>query len=137
MQGLSIACSTEHAIKWDESWANSHEISGRAMVNVHDAQQHLQPDGHHAPPMPEPVGNGVSEVRALSLGFCMRLCVCRDAVTLLEEAHSSARLADNATMLQVANGPARMTQPGREPDDGGLNNLSRVEGDGSLKPPDR
>jgi asparagine synthase (glutamine-hydrolysing) len=97
-RGLSIACSTEHAIKWDESWANSHEISGRAMVSVHDAQQHLQPDGHHAAPTPEPVGNGVSE---------------------------------------VANGPTMKAQPGREPDDGGLNNISRVSFDGSLNPPDR
>lgn len=45
MQGLSIACSTPHAISWDDSWADSHEISGRAMVNVHDAREHsLQPD---------------------------------------------------------------------------------------------
>ncbi len=36
MQGLSIACSTPEAIAWDESWANTHEISGRAMKAVHD-----------------------------------------------------------------------------------------------------
>jgi hypothetical protein len=40
-------------------------------------------------------------------------------------------------MLQVANGPAMKAQPGREPDDGGLNNISRVSFDGSLNPPDR
>ena len=31
MQGLSITCSTPQALSWDESWANTHEISGRAM----------------------------------------------------------------------------------------------------------
>jgi hypothetical protein len=36
-QGLSIACSTPEAIAWDESWANTHEISGRAMKAVHDS----------------------------------------------------------------------------------------------------
>lgn len=34
--GLSIACSTPEAIAWDEEWANTHEISGRAMKLVHD-----------------------------------------------------------------------------------------------------
>ena len=37
LQGLSIACSTPEAIAWDETWANTHEISGRAMRTVHDA----------------------------------------------------------------------------------------------------
>ena len=36
VQGLSIACSTPEAIAWDESWANTHEISGRAMKLVHE-----------------------------------------------------------------------------------------------------
>jgi asparagine synthase (glutamine-hydrolysing) len=35
--GLSIACSTPEAVSWDESWANTHEISGRAMKDVHTA----------------------------------------------------------------------------------------------------
>ena len=42
MQGLSIACSTPEAVSWDPSWANSHEISGRAMKNVHDAAEGFQ-----------------------------------------------------------------------------------------------
>ena len=29
LQGLSIACSTEEALKWDPEWEGSHEISGR------------------------------------------------------------------------------------------------------------
>lgn len=36
-KGLSIACSTEEAVKWDAAWANTHEISGRAMAGVHEA----------------------------------------------------------------------------------------------------
>ena len=39
MQGLSIACSTPEAISWDPSWAGSHEISGRAMRNVHESAE--------------------------------------------------------------------------------------------------
>jgi asparagine synthase (glutamine-hydrolysing) len=35
-KGLSIACSTEHAVGWHKEWADSHEISGRAMAGVHD-----------------------------------------------------------------------------------------------------
>ena len=41
LQGLSIACSTPEAVCWDPSWANTHEISGRAM-NVHDAAEGFQ-----------------------------------------------------------------------------------------------
>lgn len=37
VQGMSIACSTEEALKWDPEWANTHEISGRAMKDVHSA----------------------------------------------------------------------------------------------------
>ena len=37
MQGMSIACSTPEALKWDPEWAGTHEISGRAMKNVHAA----------------------------------------------------------------------------------------------------
>ena len=36
-QGMSIACSTEEALQWDPEWANTHEISGRAMKDVHSA----------------------------------------------------------------------------------------------------
>ena len=36
-QGMSIACSTPEALKWDPEWAGTHEISGRAMKNVHTA----------------------------------------------------------------------------------------------------
>jgi len=34
-KGLSIACSTPEAVSWDPSWANTHEISGRAILDVH------------------------------------------------------------------------------------------------------
>ena len=44
VQGLSIACSTPEAINWDPSWASTHEISGRAMANVHDAAAGFQFD---------------------------------------------------------------------------------------------
>ena len=37
MQGLSIACSTPEALAWDPEWADTHEISGRAMRAVHEA----------------------------------------------------------------------------------------------------
>ncbi|KAK9814108.1 hypothetical protein WJX72_000787 [[Myrmecia] bisecta] len=36
-KGLSIACSTPEAIAWDPEWADTHEISGRAMKSVHEA----------------------------------------------------------------------------------------------------
>ena len=36
-QGMSIACSTPEALKWDPEWAGTHEISGRAMKDVHSA----------------------------------------------------------------------------------------------------
>ncbi len=36
-QGMSIACSTPEALMWDPEWAGTHEISGRAMKNVHTA----------------------------------------------------------------------------------------------------
>eukprot|EP00891_Asterochloris_glomerata_P008873 jgi/Astpho2/8873/Aster-05503 len=42
--GLSIACSTPEAINWDPTWASTHEISGRAMANVHDAAAGFQFD---------------------------------------------------------------------------------------------
>jgi hypothetical protein len=35
-KGLSIACSTPEAVSWDPTWANVHDISGRA-VSFHDA----------------------------------------------------------------------------------------------------
>lgn len=34
--GSSIACSTEAALKWDKSWANQADPSGRAIVGVHE-----------------------------------------------------------------------------------------------------
>jgi len=36
-RGLSIACSTPEALKWDPEWENCHEISGRAIKSVHEA----------------------------------------------------------------------------------------------------
>lgn len=36
-KGLSIACSTPEAIAWDDSWAGTHEISGRAIAAVHES----------------------------------------------------------------------------------------------------
>lgn len=35
-KGLSIACSTPEAVSWDPTWANTHEISGRAIMDVHE-----------------------------------------------------------------------------------------------------
>lgn len=35
-KGLSVACSTPEAVSWDPNWANMHEISGRAIKDVHD-----------------------------------------------------------------------------------------------------
>ena len=36
-KGMSIACSTPEALAWDPAWANTHEISGRAIKSVHEA----------------------------------------------------------------------------------------------------
>lgn len=52
MQGLSIACSTPEAIAWDPSWAGSHEISGRAMRNVHDSAEGFAHNTARAAPPP-------------------------------------------------------------------------------------
>jgi hypothetical protein len=41
-KGVSIACSTPEAVSWDPTWANIHDISGRA-VSFHDAA-----DGYEA-----------------------------------------------------------------------------------------
>lgn len=55
-QGLSIACSTPHALTWDASWADSHEISGRAMAGVHVSADHaLPPPGNNGE---APIANG-------------------------------------------------------------------------------
>jgi asparagine synthase (glutamine-hydrolysing) len=51
-KGLSIACSTPEAVSWDPSWANIHDISGRA-VSFHDAS-----DGYDSKSAPVP--NGVA-----------------------------------------------------------------------------
>jgi asparagine synthase (glutamine-hydrolysing) len=56
-QGLSIACSTPEAIKWDKEFEGAHEISGRAMKAVHlaghefsfDADRHSGGGGGAAP----------------------------------------------------------------------------------------
>lgn len=37
-KGLSIACSTPEAVAWDPTWANIHDISGRA-VSIHEASE--------------------------------------------------------------------------------------------------
>ena len=39
MQGPSVACSTPEACSWDPEWAKLHEISGRAMKNVHESHE--------------------------------------------------------------------------------------------------
>lgn len=62
LQGLSIACSTPAAIAWDPDWADTHEISGRALRSVHDAgagfsyERREAPlaNGHAAHPSPSP-----------------------------------------------------------------------------------
>ena len=46
VQGLSIACSTPEAIKWDKDFEGAHEISGRAMRNVHLAGNEFTFDKH-------------------------------------------------------------------------------------------
>lgn len=91
-RGLSIACSTPHAISWDASWANSHEISGRAMAGVHESSDHL-----------------------------MRL----DESTTAASTNGIAAASTNGV-------PEVHIQAGRNPDDGGLDNLSRVSFDGTL-----
>jgi asparagine synthase (glutamine-hydrolysing) len=44
-KGLSIACSTPEALAWDPEWADSHEISGRAIKAVHDGGAGFEEDG--------------------------------------------------------------------------------------------
>lgn len=41
-QGLSIACSTPEAVSWDKEWSDTHEISGRALRDVHSAGASFQ-----------------------------------------------------------------------------------------------
>ena len=37
-----MACSTPEACSWDPKWASLHEISGRAMKNVHESHEGFQ-----------------------------------------------------------------------------------------------
>jgi hypothetical protein len=54
-KGLSIACSTPEAVSWDPSWANIHDISGRA-VAAHDASaDYSTAEDHKMPPVGSPV----------------------------------------------------------------------------------
>ena len=62
MQGLSIACSTPEAIAWDESWADTHDISGRAMKAVHESGGDYELADRKA--TPNGVANGVHPVMA-------------------------------------------------------------------------
>ena len=48
-QGLSIACSTPGAIEWDKEWANTHEISGRVMKDVHTSGAGFQDNSNSQP----------------------------------------------------------------------------------------
>jgi hypothetical protein len=60
-QGLSIACSTPEAVCWDEEWANTHEISGRALRDVHEAGasfQYERSQSGTAQPVPGAVQDG-------------------------------------------------------------------------------
>jgi asparagine synthase (glutamine-hydrolysing) len=46
-KGVSIACSTPEAVSWDPTWANVHDISGRA-VSFHDAADGYKATGQVA-----------------------------------------------------------------------------------------
>ena len=54
IQGKSIACSTEAAIKWDEAFQNAADPSGRAVAGVHEqayeAGHKVKPDQTPTPP---------------------------------------------------------------------------------------
>jgi asparagine synthase (glutamine-hydrolysing) len=62
LQGLSIACSTPEALAWDPDWADTHEISGRAMRAVHEAGQGFsyqkRQEASHAAGSAQPAANG-------------------------------------------------------------------------------
>lgn len=55
-KGLSIACSTPEAVAWDPDWANTHEISGRAIKSVHSAGHAFK---YEKTPLVHGIGNGV------------------------------------------------------------------------------
>ncbi len=88
-QGLSIACSTPEALAWDPEWADTHEISGRAMQAVHAAgstftYQKRQPSGGDpgpagpaaaAAPAERPIANGKIVPQTSPLPACSRLDV--------------------------------------------------------------
>ena len=58
-QGLSIACSTPEALKWDPAWEGSHEISGRAILSVHEAGAGFRPEDGVPTAAAAAVANGV------------------------------------------------------------------------------
>ncbi|EIE27700.1 glutamine-hydrolyzing asparagine synthase [Coccomyxa subellipsoidea C-169] len=88
-KGLSIACSTPEALAWDPEWADTHEISGRAMQAVHAAgstftYQKRQPSGGDpgpagpaaaAAPAERPIANGKIVPQTSPLPACSRLDV--------------------------------------------------------------
>jgi hypothetical protein len=54
-KGLSVACSTPEAVCWDPTWANLHDISGRA-VAFHDASDSYIAAAEMAPSAENGVG---------------------------------------------------------------------------------
>lgn len=56
--GLSIACSTPEALKWDPAWENMHEISGRAIKSVHEAGASFKLQKPEELPADDDVANG-------------------------------------------------------------------------------
>lgn len=78
VQGLSIACSTPEAVNWDPSWANSHEISGRAMKNVHDAAEGFQyerrQERKEQRAADDCVGESISACRSVCTSSCISAC---------------------------------------------------------------
>lgn len=93
VQGLSIACSTPEALAWDPEWADTHEISGRAMRAVHEQGANFTyekrqaaaaaagpgsaqpPAGSGAAPAERPVANGKIPPQTTPLPACSRLDV--------------------------------------------------------------
>jgi hypothetical protein len=114
-KGLSIACSTPEAVSWDPSWANVHDISGRA-VAVHDASEGYEMAGSEAigAPKTEDIGkSGASSVAAVN--GQAKGAVSGAVVTMQGDAVSTSVSNNSVITNGVKTAPKRTVTPSALP----------------------
>jgi hypothetical protein len=111
-KGLSIACSTPEAVSWDPSWANIHDISGRA-VAVHDASEGYTVD---AETTRAPQASTESSVAALNgKGAAAKGAVSGAVVTMLEATVGTTVNGARDHANGASKVPSRTVTPGALP----------------------